>query len=140
MSDETYGRQPLISLPMLSIILESSDIERHTAFYLNGLDFRVERGLNLEKHGMVALTRGAILFGFVPSEGKRRLPGRICLHVRRVEPWYTRAKARGLPLAEDIADRCWGVRSFVLVDPEGYRLEVAQKVRGGDKAQEPHPE
>ena len=130
---EPEGKEPSLVYPIQSIILPSTDIERHVAFYCEGLDFDRIDGLTLQEHGIVAVARGATEIAFGPVDERAEGPGAvICLHVPSVQPWYERAQEKELPIIEDLTDQPWGVRSFIVEDPEGFRVLVAEKLRRGD--------
>jgi len=51
--------------------------------------------------------------------------------VRDVDAVYERAKANGVRIVHDIADRPYGLRDFVLQDPWGFRWRFATPIAAG---------
>jgi uncharacterized glyoxalase superfamily protein PhnB len=56
----------------------------------------------------------------------------IFLWVREVDKVYDEHKRRGANIVEPIADRAWDARQYVVEDPNGYRLKIAEPVDGED--------
>ena len=56
----------------------------------------------------------------------------LVLEVDDLDEEHARVTAAGWPLAEDLADRPWGLRDFRLLDPSGYYWRVTSRA--------PHPE
>jgi catechol 2,3-dioxygenase-like lactoylglutathione lyase family enzyme len=68
------------------------------------------------------------------------------LLVQDVEAWWRHVEAQGLTAkyglkAEPPADRPWGMRDFVLVDPTGVLWRIGQNTPAGERAAHPsdHP-
>ncbi len=55
------------------------------------------------------------------------------LLVKNVEAWWQHVEAQGLPakygvIVEPPADRSWGIRDFVVVDPTGVLWRIGQNI------------
>jgi catechol 2,3-dioxygenase-like lactoylglutathione lyase family enzyme len=55
------------------------------------------------------------------------------LLVKNVEAWWQHVEAQGLPakygvMVEPPADRSWGIRDFVVVDPTGVLWRIGQNI------------
>ena len=50
----------------------------------------------------------------------------IFLWVQGVDDVFQEHKRRGATFIEDISDRPWDARQYVIEDPNGYRLKIAQ--------------
>jgi uncharacterized glyoxalase superfamily protein PhnB len=49
----------------------------------------------------------------------------IRVMVDDVDALYTRARAAGLPIMHELGDRDYGLRDFIVRDPNGFRLRFA---------------
>jgi len=52
----------------------------------------------------------------------------LFLWVNDVDAVYEEHKARGARIVEDIANRPWDARQYVVEDPNGYRLKIAEPI------------
>src|SRR5688572_310311 len=52
----------------------------------------------------------------------------IFLWVHDVDEAFAEHRLRGATVIEEIADRPWDARQYVLEDPNGYRLKIAQPI------------
>jgi uncharacterized glyoxalase superfamily protein PhnB len=50
----------------------------------------------------------------------------VFLWVHEVDNVYEEHKRRGAKIVEDIADRAWDARQYVIEDLNGYRLKIAE--------------
>jgi uncharacterized glyoxalase superfamily protein PhnB len=57
-------------------------------------------------------------------------PSHVCIFCKGVDALYDRLAARGVAIAEPIADRSYGMRDFVVIDPDGHRLVFGQGLSG----------
>lgn len=46
-----------------------------------------------------------------------------------IEALYSRLKANGVTIIQELRQQFWGDKRFVIHDPDGYRLSIAQNVR-----------
>lgn len=46
-----------------------------------------------------------------------------------VDDYYARAQAAGLEIMHSLADREYGLRDFIVRDPNGFRLRFASPLR-----------
>jgi uncharacterized glyoxalase superfamily protein PhnB len=49
-----------------------------------------------------------------------------------LDTYYNRAKARGIAIAEELKTQEWGDHVFTVVDPNGYRIMLSQRVQKAD--------
>ncbi len=107
------------------------DVEEAVRFYTEKLGFTLQRAegstFAIVRLGeaMIMLMHDAYYTG-----PKRELENRGAgLDIRVVVPdadaMYERAKAAGMPVMHDIADRDYGLRDFIVRDPNGFRLRFA---------------
>ena len=52
----------------------------------------------------------------------------IFLWVQNVDKVFEEHKRRGAKIVEDLADRPWDARQYVIEDPNGYYLKVAEPI------------
>ena len=50
----------------------------------------------------------------------------IFLWVRGIDQVYQDHQARGAHIVEPVSDRAWDARQYVIEDPNGYRLKIAE--------------
>ncbi|MCB1037756.1 MAG: VOC family protein [Acidobacteria bacterium] len=55
-----------------------------------------------------------------PAEGSQ--PVELYLFTPDVDAYFEKVKAKGVAVAEPLTDQWWGDRTFVVHDPNGYRL------------------
>ncbi len=106
------------------------DVEASVRFYTEKLGFelmRLERGSidgrERATFAVVGLERAALLIAHKSLEGGLALPPGGAIHIRivvdDVDAVYRRAKDRGVVISGDIADRPYGLRDFIIRDPNG---------------------
>jgi len=61
---------------------------------------------------------------------ERRLAPDVFLWVSDIEKVYDQHRANGAVIAEELAERPWGVRQYVVREPNGYNLKVAESSHG----------
>lgn len=62
------------------------------------------------------------------NAGPRGVGLNIRIMVEDVDAVYQRAKDAGAPIIQQIADRYYGLRDFILLDPDGFALRFAQEL------------
>jgi catechol 2,3-dioxygenase-like lactoylglutathione lyase family enzyme len=107
------------------------DIERSIAFY-GRLGFATVRqepdfaviALREDVHVLLAAEQHTSREWL--SAGPRGIGLNIRIMVDDVDAVYQRAKDAGAPIIQEIADRDYGLRDFILLDPDGFALRFAQ--------------
>lgn len=59
---------------------------------------------------------------------KENLHPDIFLWVQDVDKFFDAHRGRGAKIVEEIADRPWGARQYVIEDPNGYHLKIAEPI------------
>jgi lactoylglutathione lyase len=115
-----------------------ADLDATVAFYVSVLGFELVRDERDQPSAYVALARDTVQVGAaarpeVPDRGQRRpVTGvELVLEVDDLDQDYARVIAARWPLAEDLADRPWGLRDFRVLDPSGYYWRITGRA--------PHP-
>ncbi len=129
-------RDPRELVP-ITVELFVPDVEASARFYTEKLGFelmRMERG-NIDgaeraTFAVVGLGRAAFLIAHKSLEGGLAMPpggGSIDIRivVDDVDALYRRAREGGVAIAGEIADRDYGLRDFIIEDPDGFRLRFA---------------
>jgi lactoylglutathione lyase len=116
-----------------------ADLDATVAFYVSVLGFELVRDERDRPSAYVALARDTVQVGAaarpeVSDRGQRRpVTGvELVLEVDDLDEEHARVTASGWPLAEDLADRPWGLRDFRLLDPSGYYWRITSRA--------PHPQ
>ncbi len=52
----------------------------------------------------------------------------VFLWVKDVDKAFAEHRRRGAKIVEEIADRPWDARQYVIEDPNGYRLKIAEPI------------
>ena len=99
------------------------DLDALLAFYLS-IGFELER-----RSGDFAVVRWQGIRLFLarnPDAPVRDCWSNLRIMVANVDALWDQANRLGLPVASTIADRAYGLRDFVVVDPAGFGLRFAQ--------------
>jgi uncharacterized glyoxalase superfamily protein PhnB len=65
---------------------------------------------------------------------ERRLSPDVFLWVSDIDSVYAQHRPSGAEITEELATRPWGVRQYVVREPNGYCLKVAESCKPGDAA------
>lgn len=129
-------RQPeTLRLRGVSPSFTANDLQRSIAFYRDVLGFVVGdewRGENGVLNGC-ELHAGSVVFVLTQDDfakGRDRQKGiGTRLHVstaQDIDRLASEIKARGGTLDQEPADMPWGERLFMITDPDGFKLSIAQ--------------
>ena len=121
----------------ITVELFVPDVDASARFYTEKLGFelmRMERGSidgsERATFAVVGLGRAAFLIAHRSLEGGLALPpggGAIDIRivVDDVDGLYGRARDSGVDIVQELADRDYGLRDFIIEDPDGFRLRFA---------------
>lgn len=101
-------------------VLGSQDLDRSRALWCDVLGFEVA----VERHGFILLRSGDAEIALRPEDDPA--PMRVTLEVREVERAHERCVAAGVDIAVPLHTHESMRRDFVLRDPDGHLLEVAE--------------
>ena len=133
-------RDPRELVP-ITVELFVPDVEASVRFYTEKLGFdllRLERGTiegsQQATFAVVGLERAAMLIAHRSLEGDLALPpggGAIDIRivVDAVDGLYSRARDNGVDIVQELGDRDYGLRDFIVRDPNGFRLRFASPLR-----------
>lgn len=126
-------------MAMLRPILAVPDVDAAADFYCDKLGFTLQFSLQ-DKAGStffasVGLHECSILFSRqqpldIPAAARRIARADITLIItlpdeRDIDAFYADVMARGVPIAEAVADKFWGNREFAIADLNGYCINFA---------------
>ena len=113
-----------------------NDIQKSLLFYCDGLGFIAKE--RWEKDGAllgVELVAGKVSFWIGQDDwkkGRDRVKGQgfriYCGTAQNIDALAARVKASGVTLLEEPKDQPWGGRDFVVVDPDGFVINISSGV------------
>lgn len=59
---------------------------------------------------------------------ERKLAPDLFLWVNAIDELYSQHRAKGADIIEELIERPWGARQYVVREPNGYHLKIAQSV------------
>lgn len=117
------------------------DVDASIAFYVDALGFTLVRAEPEEgaPHNFAVVARGNVEFmfaheAFLGSEMRAALSHPrasgvdIRVMVDDVDDVYARARERGANILHHVKDQMYGLRDFIVADPDGFRIRFAQRI------------
>ena len=106
--------------------LPVSDIGKSTAYYEESLGFRLAWQTTDQK--LTALASGAIeLLLLVPWTGNGPIPAQsFYIYVEDPDALYAEYELAGATMIDPVASRSYGMRDFVVADPDGHRFTLGR--------------
>ena len=116
------------------VILYVRDLEASVAFYQDviGLPFKLRDAGYAEfvtgetRFGLLERARASALIGREPTQGGPA--GEVLFLVDDVEAEAERLRGLGVEFLSGPVDRPWGHRTLHLLDPDGFVVELVQKI------------
>jgi uncharacterized glyoxalase superfamily protein PhnB len=110
----------------LAAVLHVKDMATALAYYRDKLGFAVTfTWENPPRYVCLCLDDAAIhLNAYVPPTG----PSHVAIFCKGVDALYAQLIARGTKITDPIADEPYGMRDFVVTDPDGHRLVFGQGI------------
>jgi catechol 2,3-dioxygenase-like lactoylglutathione lyase family enzyme len=107
------------------------DMAAALAFYRNGLGFSVSFEWGNPTY-YACLCRDDVDLHLIAASATQRSPdqGAICLFVADVDALHADWAGRGVALPQTLADRDYGMRDFMLSDPDGNEISAGQAIMG----------
>ncbi len=133
-------RDPRELVP-ITVELFVPDVEASVRFYADKLGFellRLERGAidgaETATFAVMGLEQAAFLIAHQSLQGSLTMPpggGAVDIRivVQDVDALYRRALDHGVEVVQPPADRDYGLRDFIVRDPDGFRLRFASALR-----------
>ena len=112
-------------------VVATEDVRAAVEYYIGVLGFREHFAFGdppvyagVEREGvLVYISLDAGLVGAMRSAG---VHPEVFLWVKGVDGVYEEHRRRGARIVEEISDRPWDARQYVIEDPSGNRLKVAE--------------
>lgn len=120
----SVGRRPATAARTAIPILPSTDLDRTAAFYTTASFQETAR-----YDGYLLLGNGDTELHFETEPG--RTPGACFLHVGDAMILWKTLRERGVAGVGPIVDQDYGLREFVLTDPDGNRVRFGSPVTAG---------
>ena len=114
-----------------SSIVVVREMQAALAFYRDGLGFSVSFEWGKPTH-YACLCRDDVDLHLIAASVTHRSPGQgaICLFVADVGALHAEWAGRGVALPQTPADRDYGMRDFMLTDPDGNEISAGQAIAG----------
>ncbi|WP_298805398.1 VOC family protein [uncultured Pseudokineococcus sp.] len=109
-----------------------ADLDEAVRFYVDVLDFILDRDERSSTSPYVALRRGSVRIGLArrddaaAARASRRPPTgvELVLEVADLRAAHERVVAAGWPVDEPLTQRPWGLVDFRVLDPAGYYWRI----------------
>jgi catechol 2,3-dioxygenase-like lactoylglutathione lyase family enzyme len=129
-SSNRVMRQPTYVPPTEQLVVEIfvSDLERSISFYEH-LGFKKNErhdrfaSLTWEEHQIFLDERREL-----PPVPADQVRANVRIMVRDVNAAWERMQALGVPVAQPIEDRAYGLRDFTVIDPDGFGVRFATRL------------
>jgi catechol 2,3-dioxygenase-like lactoylglutathione lyase family enzyme len=112
-------------------VIATADLQATVAYYTQVLGFS-EHFIFGEPPAYAGVERDGVLLYIAHDERlattlkSSSLHPDVFLWVHDVDTVFDEHKRRGARIVEEIADRPWDVRQYVIEDPNGYHLKIAE--------------
>ena len=116
----------------MDITVSTNKLQQSKEFYMKYLGFQLvfESDWYIELLSEGSTTMG-VSFVLPEFEAGEKFTGRgmiLSLEVDDVDAEYTKMKAAGMMIFENIKEKPWGERSFVVNDPNGIHLYIYKSI------------
>ena len=114
-------------------VIATADVQATMSYYSDVLGFRelFSYGSPLVYAGMqrdgaqIYISQDEKLADLIAQQD---LHPEIFLWAEDVDAWFTQHQRSGAKIVEEISDRPWDARQYVIEDPNGYFIKVAQPI------------
>jgi uncharacterized glyoxalase superfamily protein PhnB len=114
-------------------VVSTADVQSTVDYYTQTLGFN-KHFMFGEPPVYAGLEQSGVLLyvaedkNFASAVKSARLHPEVFLWVQNVDKVYSEHKQRGAKIVEEIADRPWDARQYVVEDPNGYHLKIAEPI------------
>jgi catechol 2,3-dioxygenase-like lactoylglutathione lyase family enzyme len=121
----------------MSLSLTVKDLQKSIVWYRDQVGFHMDRSWDVDgKMAGATMLAGDVRINLNQDDGKKG-PGRamgqgFSIHLstgQDVDQVAAAIERRGAKLDDGPSDRPWGVRSFYLTDPDGYRFGIQRPLK-----------
>ncbi|MFB9313547.1 glyoxalase superfamily protein [Nocardioides plantarum] len=117
---------PAFAFGRVAPTISVSDLPRALAFYVDVLGFEVVF-CNGDPVGFVILERDAAELHLTLRTGHRGSAANVAhLMVEHVSAFHDHCTAHGVRIVKGLRDADFGLRTFVMADPDGNRIDVGE--------------
>ncbi len=112
-------------------VIATTDVRATIDYYSRVLDFR-EHLVFGDPPVYAGVERDGVLLYISLDEALASALANLDLHpdvflwVKDVDKLFDEHRSRGAKIVEDIADRPWDARQYVIADPNGYHIKIAE--------------
>ncbi len=111
-------------------IVQTSRYEETLGFYRDGLRLPIFRQWERPDSRGTYFRAASGAVEVLEGTDAPRIEGvAFAMQVDDSPAWYARARDASLPVSTELATRPWGYREFSVVDPNGLRVVIFQKVK-----------
>ena len=103
-------------------VLATTDVESTAKFYRDVLQFAVDDRFFGPDWAMLWADQCQLFLSLNPAVAKTAAGQQISICVPGVDAMYETHKANGATIVSDLKDQPWGIREYVVEDPNGYHL------------------
>ncbi|HEX5096401.1 MAG TPA: VOC family protein [Acidimicrobiia bacterium] len=111
-------------------MLHAQDLDATIAWYRDVLGFSLSATWPDTDPTWCAIDYGpaTLMFTNNPADGSHEshMSGELCFYPDDIDRYYDEVTARGAQAIQPPADQVFGMRTFLLTDPNGYTLMFAQ--------------
>lgn len=112
--------------------LRITDQAASFAFYVDGLGFQVDWEHRFEPGFPVfmQISREEMVLFLTEHTGDCSFGALVHLYVPDVDAWFAEFRSRGVPIQEPPNEGLPGLRSMMIVDPDGNKIHVCTRLEG----------
>jgi catechol 2,3-dioxygenase-like lactoylglutathione lyase family enzyme len=112
--------------------LRITNYERSKSFYVHGLGFAIDWEHRFQPHFPVFLqaTREGMSIFLTEHRGDCPAGGLVHFYVPAVDAWHAEFVGNGIAVAEPPNEDLPGLRMMTVVDPDGNKLRMCQRLEG----------
>lgn len=118
----TYTKRPMPQCHTIMPEMPLNDVAAGVAWYRDILGFSV----NYAQHDIGVMDRDKARVILIARTEKHSGIGSCYIYVHDADALYTEFRGRGVAIANEPVSQPWGLREFIVFDPEGNRISFGQ--------------
>ena len=103
-------------------VLSTNDVMQTAAYYRDILGFAIDETFTGPEWAMLWADQCQLFLALNPPVAETAKGQQVMICVPGVDAMYERHKAKGANIISDIEDKPWGLREYIVEDPNGYHL------------------
>jgi predicted enzyme related to lactoylglutathione lyase len=120
--NETLEHPPLAMLEKALPWFPLNDVAAGVTYYREALGFRI----NYQQQDMAVMDRDQVTLLLIERTPRHKGVGSASFYIRDADELHAELVARGAQVQGEPVSQPWGLRTFVVMDPEGNELQFAQ--------------